>query len=1535
MSSQKTSQMPATESAFARHGLSAVGPALALALSILVAAPACVEVGGYVAGDSGTDSAQPDTGAGGEVRDTGSGDDLETKPDDSADPGSDPSSDEATDPGSDPGSDEATDPGSDEAADPGGDDTIDGGECTDEAPLCALQLGVCRGQRSSDCESGAWLECTAETYGEHPLYEEEEAACDLRDNDCDGETDEGLGDVCACGDGRCASDLGEDLDTCPCDCTRCGDDVCSPCGESPLTCPEDCCRAPSGSEGCGDGFCAGAACGEDAGSCPEDCGSACGDGSCGDGESPLSCEADCPREVCGNGRCEPSDGGAAGCPEDCAELCGDCACDPAEGEAYQTCPGDCGHCGDGVCSLCEGLREAKVRCPADCCDAGDPDCAGLPEVCPEPGDCDGDGFPDVLEPGRGLDPKAPDTDGDGHLDGADNCPAVGNPDQADTDEDGLGDACDGVCNPGCGQRQCGADGCGGSCGTCAAAAVCKDGACVLQACSPDCAGKRCGDDGCGGSCGWCAAGESCEQGKCEPCEPECDGKACGPDGCGGVCGTCEGCDGPAPALCGADGACRQICCPECASRECGDDGCGGTCGSCDDDDPCTTDTCGEAGACGHRAAPDQTRCDAGKGFGSGVCVSGACEADVVAPAPPELSGTEPASPGVSRTVSVLGTAEAGSSIALYSTEDCTGDALATGAADPASGEISIEVTVERGSTTTLYATATDVGENTSGCSAGIAYEHEPCGDGSCDEDETMASCPSDCRPEGFVYVEPGKFWMGSPEDEAGRRDDEGPRRTVTISRGFWMSATELTQARWEEVMGSNPAYDVGCGGQCPVERIGWHDSLAYCNERSRQEGLDECYELSDCSGTPGAGCEGGHASCGSAYSCATVTFLGPRCGGYRLPTEAEWEYAARAGTVTAFYGGAADPEATGCDLDETLAAVGWYCGNSGRVLHSAGEKPANAWGLSDMIGNVYEWVWDWHDPDYYASRPAADRDPLGPDSGAKRVTRGGSGYAVVTSCRSAFRDKINPLTANQYRGVRPVRTAVDVQICGEDGDCDDGRLCTADSCGADGRCAFAPVEDQVRCDAGKGFGSGVCVSGVCEADLIPPAPPELSGTDPESPGVSITVSVLGTAEAGSSIAVYSTVDCSGEPLATGAADPTSGELSVEVTVERGSTTTLYATATDIGENTSSCSTGIVYEHERCGDGVCEESESMESCPADCGPEGFVYVSPGDFEMGSPQGEAGRRDDEGPQRSVTISRGFWMGATELTQAQWKAVMGSNPAFDLTCGEQCPVERIGWYEALAYCNERSRQEELDECYELSDCTGTPGAGCEGGHASCGSAYSCGTVSFLGPECEGYRLPTEAEWEYAAGTSTAFYGGAADPAATACDLDETLSAVAWYCGNSGRLMHQVGEKPANAWGLYDMMGNVYEWVWDWHDPDYYGSRPDGDRDPPGPEDGEKRVTRGGSIYAVVTSCRSAFRDKINPLTANQYRGMRPVRTVLHVQVCEGEGDCDDGRQCTTDSCGAEGRCSFSAVEDQTPCDAGGGPGSGVCVSAGCEPK
>lgn len=251
---------------------------------------------------------------------------------------------------------------------------------------------------------------------------------------------------------------------------------------------------------------------------------------------------------------------------------------------------------------------------------------------------------------------------------------------------------------------------------------------------------------------------------------------------------------------------------------------------------------------------------------------------------------------------------------------------------------------------------------------------------------------------------------------------------------------------------------------------------------------------------------------------------------------------------------------------------------------------------------------------------------------------------------------------------------------------------------------------------------------------------------------------------------------------------------------------------------------------------------------------------GTFDMGCTTGDLNCQSDESPQHSVALSR-FQISDGEVTQAQWQSLMGSNPSsFVSPVCPQCPVEQVSWYDALVYCNRLSEAQGLSPCY-FSDASYTQVYGKSGGTWSLPSS---GTV-YWNPSAKGYRLPTEAEWEYAArgGSATNLYSGSS-----------TIDQVAWYATNSGSRTKSVKGLFPNGLGLYDMSGNVWDWCWDWYSGTYYSSSPSSD--PRGPGTGSSRVVRGGSWGSVPSDCRVANRVADTPDGRYSYLGFRLARTL-----------------------------------------------------------
>jgi formylglycine-generating enzyme required for sulfatase activity/WD40 repeat protein len=273
----------------------------------------------------------------------------------------------------------------------------------------------------------------------------------------------------------------------------------------------------------------------------------------------------------------------------------------------------------------------------------------------------------------------------------------------------------------------------------------------------------------------------------------------------------------------------------------------------------------------------------------------------------------------------------------------------------------------------------------------------------------------------FVLIPPGEFLMGSTAEEiaAGLKDagedkywqeriqSEAPQHKVILTQPVYLGVNEVTQAEYEKVMGVNPSHfaPMGMGKEAvagletakhPVEMVSWNDAAEFCTKLSNQEKLKPFYFRAGDTITPLDGT------------------------GYRLPSEAEWEFACRAGTTTKYWIG---------DNDEDLVQAGWFVGNSGGRTHAAGEPKANPFGLADIHGNVLEWVQDGWDATYYGQ--FQEKPSINPNSpfstGSQRVIRGGSWYKTASRCRSSYRDAVVPTYLNHFIGFRAALTVDEVK----------------------------------------------------------------------------------------------------------------------------------------------------------------------------------------------------------------------------------------------------------------------------------------------------------------------------------------------------------------------------------------------------------------------------------------------------------------------------------------------------------------------------
>ncbi len=604
----------------------------------------------------------------------------------------------------------------------------------------------------------------------------------------------------------------------------------------------------------------------------------------------------------------------------------------------------------------------------------------------------------------------------------------------------------------------------------------------------------------------------------------------------------------------------------------------------------------------------------------------------------------------------------------------------------------------------------------------------------------------------LVWIPPGEFTMGSPASEAERSDDEGPQHRVTISRGFWMGKCEVTQEQYAQIMGENPSDFKGTN--LPVEQVSWDDAQEFC--RKLQGRLPR-------------------------------EMAGKTVG---LPTEAEWEYACRAGTTTPFhYGDSLD--ASMANFDGNYPYERGREGEYRKQTTSVGSFQPNNWGLYDMHGNVWEWCQDWKD-DYPSG---AITDPTGPDTGSRRVLRGGSWRNRARSCRSANRNIYGPGRRLNYIGFRCLLACCEPAERETPSEVEQPKFKLRTR-----KTSKPPKRDESQIAARVVTGS--LVVSVEEEGRVRVDDGEWREISPEQ--------------------------------AVTWEDVVVGEHKIEM---------------ESGESRWR-GTAVVTEKEPCFTYI-ESNQMVSTLPISItGEEGgdlcinlghgvaldMAWIPPGTFIMGGPPGwklsravrEAGR--DEYPRHEVDILNGFWMGKTPVTQEQWLRVMGSNPSNHE--GPRHPAEYVGW----------------DNCQLFI--------------AKLNRALKRLNSNFIDMHAfHELRLPTEAEWEYAcrAGSTGKYCFG---------DDDSELDEYAWYASNSGDTTHPVGEKMPNAWGLYDIHGNVSEWCHDWYGA-YASERL---TDPLGPDSGDYRVYRGGSFADDSKICRVSCRYN-DASVAGSNRGVRIV--------------------------------------------------------------
>lgn len=611
------------------------------------------------------------------------------------------------------------------------------------------------------------------------------------------------------------------------------------------------------------------------------------------------------------------------------------------------------------------------------------------------------------------------------------------------------------------------------------------------------------------------------------------------------------------------------------------------------------------------------------------------------------------------------------------------------------------------------------------------------GDGDVDNDDLEQLVPfiaGPSIPPGMVPIPAGTFYMGDHHDSM---SEARPVHEVTLS-AFSMDEHEVSKGLWDTVRTWAIAngYDLndapGKGPIWPVHSVNWYNCVKWANARSQREGRIPCYYTD-----PGLT---------SVYKTGEVEpYVKWGTCAYRLPTEAEWEYAARGGLHNPYrrypWGNDLDPSMANYWESDDSYEWGWPQTNPVDCCY-----PPNDYGLYGMAGNVWEWVYDWYGP--YSGEPQTN--PPGPPSGSHRVCRGGAWFYFASELRCADRsDHYPPGYQWDTFGFRLVLDADGQTSCGNgvtehDEQCDDGNADNTDAC-------------LNTCVAGR-CGDGFVWAGVEECDDGNTAPGDGCG--------------------------------------------------------------------------ATCIREIVYD--------------------------MVRIPGGSFQMGDTFNEGW--SDELPVHAVYLDV-FYIGRYEVTKGLWDTVRtwATSNGYYLNAGSgkaaDHPVNSVKWFDCVKWCNARSQQEGRTPCYYTD-----PGLT---------TVYKTGEVApYVKWNANGYRLPTEAEWEKAArggvpghrfpwsDTDTIQHARANyySLASASYDTSPTRGLHPTFSTGPQPYTSPVGYFAPNGYGLYDMAGNVWEWCNDWKSDTYYSSSPGSN--PTGPASGNYRVLRGGSWGDVAVSLRCAGR-------------------------------------------------------------------------------
>ncbi len=607
------------------------------------------------------------------------------------------------------------------------------------------------------------------------------------------------------------------------------------------------------------------------------------------------------------------------------------------------------------------------------------------------------------------------------------------------------------------------------------------------------------------------------------------------------------------------------------------------------------------------------------------------------------------------------------------------------------------------------------------------------------------------------FVPAGTFTQGSPETEFCRNIREGPQFTHILTKDIVVMETEVSRFMWAELRVQQPTLPVdhsdesiSPGPHYPVQKNTWYESALFANLLSLQNGFMQCYYIDEAFTTP---VDATNYNLDDKIYCKFVA------DGYRLPTEGEWEYFARAGTSGPFSFDEPFYNKNNCysATSEQLQTLEKYCVCHADQLNRAqhvGSKLPNPWNLKDVHGNVNEWCWD-SAPYTYPERTIIDYS--GMSVGPYRVYRGGSWYCYPAFCRSANRGYDEPTYRKSYVGLRLVRTI--------------------------------------------------------QKHEAPTATPTVEGTS--TPTSTPTPRPL-------------TPTPTPYPIDTPTPTPTQTPGN------------LFSTDPIVGN--------------------------------------MMLIPAGIFTQGSPSMEPCRDATEGPLFMHYLTREIAVMQTEVTRQMWANLENVQPTLPLDRTDKQasptnshPVQRTTWYSAALFANLLSLENGFRQCY-YKDAAFTVTVDA--------TNYDIDDQIYWDFAADGYRLPTEAEWEYAcrAGTTGPFVCIEINYNSINCiscssGTHQTLEQYFVYCANTtGKKTEVVGSKLPNSWALFDMHGNVQEWCWDW-----YADYPSGTViDYVGPTSGSERVVRGGGWKNPPRGCRSANRNHHHPSWGLIDLGFRLVRTV-----------------------------------------------------------